>query len=86
MIHWSPSNTAAEKYTPKAGWNPMLTGAEKLKLTNLFFFFKNKKGFKDEMAEILAQMAVFKQKYHGLKYSDEQEAALRTALSPVYNS
>lgn len=85
MIHWSPSNTTVEKFSPKAGWNPMLTDSEKLKLTNLFFFFKNKKGFKDEMAEILAQMAVFKQKYHGLKYSEEQEAVLRTALSPVYS-
>ena len=85
MIHWTPSNVTAEKFNPKAGWNPMLTNGEKLKLTNLFFFFKNKKGFKDEMAEILAQMAVFKQKYHGLKYSEEQEAVLRAALSPVYS-
>jgi hypothetical protein len=85
MIHWSPSSSSIETYTPKAGWNPMLTSAEKLKLTNLFFFFKNKKGFKAEMANILAQMAVFKQKYHGLKYSDEQEAQLRMALSPIYS-
>jgi hypothetical protein len=85
MIHWSPSSSSIETYTPKSGWNPMLTNAEKLKLTNLFFFFKNNKGFKEEMAEILAQMAVFKQKYHGLKYSDEQEAQLRTALSPIYS-
>jgi predicted adenine nucleotide alpha hydrolase (AANH) superfamily ATPase len=85
MIHWSPSSSSIETYIPKAGWNPMLTNAEKLKLTNLFFFFKNKKGFKAEMAEILAQMAVFKQKYHGLKYSDEQEAQLRMALSPIYS-
>lgn len=86
MFHWSPSSSVIEKYTPKSGWNPMLTDNEKLQLTNLFFFFKNKKGFKDQIAEILAQMTVFKKKYHGLKYSDEQEEMLRKALSPVYNS
>ena len=85
MNHWSPSSSSIETYTPRSDWNPTLTAADKLKLTNLFFFFKNKKGFKAEMAEILAQMAVFKQKYHGLKYSDEQEAQLRTALSPIYS-
>ena len=85
MIHWSPSSSSIETYTPRSGWNPTLTAADKLKLTNLFFFFKNKKGFKAEMAEILAQMAVFKQKYHGLKYSDEQESQLRAALSPIYS-
>jgi predicted adenine nucleotide alpha hydrolase (AANH) superfamily ATPase len=85
MIHWSPSSSSIETYTPRSGWNPTLTAADKLKLTNLFFFFKNKKGFKAEMAEILAQMVVFKQKYNGLKYSDEQEAQLRAALSPIYS-
>jgi hypothetical protein len=85
MIHWSPSSSSIETYTPRSGWNPTLTAADKLKLTNLFFFFKNKKGFKAEIAEILAHMAVFKQKYHGLKYSDEQETQLCAALSPIYS-
>ncbi len=85
MFYWSPSNNTITEYVPRSGWNPTLTENEKLQMTNLFFFFKNKKGFKENKAEILAQMAVFKKKYHGLKYSDEQEAILSKALSPVYN-
>ena len=86
MFHWSPSSNSIEKYIPKSGWNPTLTESEKLQITNLFFFFKNKKGFKESIGEILAQMAVFKKKYHGLKYSDEQEAMLSKALSPIFKS
>lgn len=85
MIHWSPSSSSIETYTPKSGWNPTLTAADKLKLTNLFFFFKNKKGFKENVADIMAHMIMFKEKYHGMSYSEEQEQQLCEALKPVFN-
>jgi hypothetical protein len=37
------------------------------------------------MAQIFAQMVIYKQKYNGLKYSDEQEIILQEALKPVFN-
>jgi len=38
------------------------------------------------MAEILAQMVLYRQKYNGMKYSEEQEQILQEALRPVFNS
>jgi predicted adenine nucleotide alpha hydrolase (AANH) superfamily ATPase len=81
MLYWSPINDKTESWTPQAGWNSVFSEKDKIQYTNLFFFFKNKKGFKENMAEILAQMIIYKQKYNGLKYSDEQEAFLREALN-----
>jgi hypothetical protein len=80
MIYWSPVNDKTENFNPKAGWNSAFSDKDKIQYTNLFFFFKNKKGFKENMAEILAQMVIYKQKYNGLKYSDEQEALLMNSL------
>jgi hypothetical protein len=80
MMYWSPANNKTEDFNPKAGWNSVFSEKDKIQYTNLFFFFKNKKGFKDAMAETLAQMVIYKQKYNGLKYSDEQEEVLREAL------
>jgi hypothetical protein len=50
---------------------------------NLFFFFKKK--YDASQAEILAQMIIYKKKYHGLKYSEEQEASIHSvkALIPA---
>lgn len=84
MIHWNPATDMTETY--KSEWNPALSDMEKLQCTNLFFFFKNKKGFNDNQATSLAQMTVFKQKYRGIKYAEEQETALKRALVPVVTS
>jgi predicted adenine nucleotide alpha hydrolase (AANH) superfamily ATPase len=84
MIHWSPANDALETYMSE--WNPALSETEKLQTTNLFFFFKNKKGFNERQAKSLAEMVVYKQKYRGIKYSAEQEAVLKQALIPVFNT
>ncbi len=86
MVYWSPTNNTIEQWTPSIGWNVSFSEKEKLQCTNLFFFFKNKKGFKDSIAENLAHMVVFKEKYKGLKYSDEQEAVIREALKTVFNT
>ncbi len=86
MYHWSPLNTTIEEWSPKSGWNMSFSSTDKIQCTNLFFFFKNKKGYKENIAESLAHMILFKQKYKGLRYSDEQETILLNALKPVFNS
>ena len=80
MRYWSSSAEVAEEWEPTGGWNRAFSEQDKLQCVTLFFFFKNKKGFKDAMAETLAQMVIYKQKYNGLKYSDEQEALLMNSL------
>lgn len=84
MFYWNPSVKNIEKWEPKTGWNTAQSESEKIMETNLFFFFKNKKGFNDEKAQIFARMVVFKYKYQNMKYSDEQEEALKLALQPVF--
>jgi predicted adenine nucleotide alpha hydrolase (AANH) superfamily ATPase len=85
MIYWSPTNSETIAWEPQSGWNSTFSEKDKIQCTNLFFFFKNKKGFKENMADIFAQMVIYKQKYNGLKYSDEQESTLLEALKPVFN-
>lgn len=86
MIYWSPACKETTVWEPTYGWNSSFSEKDKIQYTNLFFFFKNKKGFTDKIANILSQMVIFKQKYHGLKYSEEQEITLQEALKPVFNA
>jgi predicted adenine nucleotide alpha hydrolase (AANH) superfamily ATPase len=86
MIHWSASNDKLENWSPIGGWNSTFSESEKIECTNLFFFFKNKKGFKENTAEILAQMVIYKNKYIGLQYTLEQENILHEALQPIFSS
>jgi predicted adenine nucleotide alpha hydrolase (AANH) superfamily ATPase len=81
MIHWNPLCDQLEEWVPKGGWNAMFSEQQKIQGTSLFFFFKNKKGFKENAAEIMVQMVLFKQIYPGLQYSEEQEKQLRRALT-----
>ena len=84
MIYWTPSSIVIEQWTPHSGWNSSFSEKDKLQCTNLFFFFKNKKGFKENAADSLAQMVLYKQKYNGMKYSQEQEQIIQEALKPVF--
>jgi hypothetical protein len=86
MLYWNPQVSETVSWKPISGWNSSFSEKEKLQCTNLFFFLKNKKGFKDNIAEMLAQMVIFKQKYNGLQYSQEQESILQSALKPIFNS
>jgi hypothetical protein len=86
MIFWSPNNSEVSVWEPQSGWNSSFSEKDKIQCTNLFFFFKNKKGFKENQAESLSQMVIFKQKYTGLEYSNEQEYLLQSALKPVFNT
>jgi hypothetical protein len=83
MMYWNPSSDNTISWTPSRGWNVTFSEQDKLQLTNLFFFFKNKKGFKENVADNMAHMLLFKQKYPGLKYSDEQERVLLNAVMPT---
>jgi predicted adenine nucleotide alpha hydrolase (AANH) superfamily ATPase len=83
MFNWNPLCDEVLTWEPKSGWNRIFSEQDKIQYTTLFFFFKNKKGCKEEKAEILAQMVLFKQKYNGLMYSEEQESILQQMLKPV---
>uniref|UniRef100_A0A6C0KL99 Uncharacterized protein n=1 Tax=viral metagenome TaxID=1070528 RepID=A0A6C0KL99_9ZZZZ len=85
-MFWSPVIDTIEEWKPRGGWNSTFSEQDKIQLTNLFFFFKNKKGCTDRNAEIMSHMVIFKQKYRGLMYSEEQEEQLREALQPVVSS
>ena len=86
MMFWSPVVEKVEEWQPVGGWNATFSEQDKIQLTTLFFFFKNKKGCKDRKAEILANMVLSKQKYPGLSYTKEQEDQVRDALQPVFSS
>lgn len=85
MIYWNPSNNETHEWIPISGWNNSFSVKDKLQCTQLYFFFKDKKGYKETIAEIMAQMVIYKQKYKDLKYSTEQESMLEHALRPVYS-
>ena len=74
------SNNVIEEWVPKGGWNAIFSEEHQNRGTSLFFFFKNKKGFKENVAEMMVQMILFKQVYPGLQYGKEQEAMLKKAL------
>ncbi len=84
MLYWSPANSETEECAPKSGWNSTFSEKDKIQYTNLFFFFKNKKGFKENIADTLAQMVIYKQKYNGLQYSEDQEKMLEEALKTIW--
>jgi hypothetical protein len=82
QMYWNPAGDRMEEWQPIGGWNASFSEQDKIQLTNLFFFLKNKKGCNTPKAEIMAHMVVFKQKYK-LKYSEEQERQIREVLLPV---
>jgi hypothetical protein len=83
MIYWDPTSEDMKEWKPVGGWNKQFSDQDKIHATHLFFFFKNKKGFKDIEAEMLAHMVVFKDKYKGMKYSEDQEKSILSALYPI---
>ena len=86
MIHWNPFQPAVKVWMPVGGWNAAFSDKEKIQCTSRFFFLKEKKGYSDSMSQTLSHMVVFKQKYHGLQYSEEEEQVLAKALTPVIHS
>lgn len=86
MRYWNPLMEQTEEWEPTGGWNRAFSEEDKLQCTTLFFHFKDKKGYQKRVAEIMAHMVVFKHKYPGLAYTQEQEQRLREALQPMFES
>ena len=72
-------------WTPVGGWNASDSEMDRIQGAALFFFFQ-KKGCRDAVAQRLVQMVLFKQRYHGLRYSEEQEAMLQRMIQPIIHS
>jgi hypothetical protein len=81
MFQWNPLQDKKETWTPCGGWNASFSEMDQLQATSLFFHFR-KRGCSEPVASCLAQMALFKQKNHGLRYSEEQEAMLQRLIQP----
>ena len=77
-MNWNPAEDQFQEWIPKGGWNPALSEQEKIKAVHLFFFFRRK--YPPPQAESLVHMALWKQKYPTLLYSEDQERILSKAL------
>jgi len=82
-MYWDPKCEEIKEWKPVGGWNKQFSEQDKIEATHLFFFFKNKKGYKDLQSEIMSNMIIFKNKYNGMKYSEDQEQLLLKALEPI---
>ena len=83
MFHWSPTKTSVQTWVPEEGWNRTWTEKDKIQCTRLYFFFHDVKQYSSDVASIMAHMMVYKEKCHGLQYSEEQERELIKALQRV---
>ena len=81
-MNWNPAEDQLQEWIPKGGWNPALSEQEKIKAVHLFFFFRRKR-YPPPQAESLVHMALWKQKYPTLLYSEDQERILSKALQPL---
>ena len=86
MLYWNPLQDTTQEWEPVGGWNASFSEQDKIQCTHLFFFFQNKKGCSAKVANVFAHMVLFKQKYSGLYYSEEQERILKEVLQPVFSS
>lgn len=68
--------------SPQTAWNAIFSEKDKLTGARLFGFFK-KKGYAEAVAIQYMNMALYKGKYPGLRYSVEQERELQRALTPL---
>jgi hypothetical protein len=80
MFYWSPISTSIQTWIPEEGWNRTWAEKDKIQCTRLYFFFHNVKHYSSDVASIMAHMMVYKEKCHGLRYSEEQERELAKAL------
>jgi len=70
---------SAHDYTPTGGWNPVFSEDDKIK-GRAMYAHVIKKGYSTRSAQIIARMILYKDKYPGLLYSQEQEVVLRRAI------
>lgn len=87
MFNWSPISSTVQEWEPEEGWNRTWTVKDKIQCTRLYFFFHTTKHYSAAAASTMAHMMVYKEKYHGLQYSEEQESELQKALQlPITHS
>jgi hypothetical protein len=84
MFHWNPLNSTIESWKPH--WDSIFSEKDRLKGTTLFFFFKNKKGCTESVAQQLVEMQLYREKYPGLRYTEEQERILQKMMEPIIHS
>jgi len=80
MFIWSPIQSSIQTWEPEEGWNRTWMEKDKIQCTRLYFFFHITKHYSEAASSTMAHMLVYKEKCHGLHYSEEQEAELRKAL------
>lgn len=68
--------------SPPTAWNAIFSEKDKMIGARLFGFLK-KKGYAEAVAIQYMNMALYKGKYPGLRYSVEQERELQKALTSV---
>jgi len=68
-----------EEWSPPEGWNAVFSEKDRVYCTSLFGSFR--KTMSEQASSRAAHMIVFKQKYHGLRYSEEQEAFLSKCVT-----
>ena len=66
-------------WTPTCGWNRSFSEKDKIQCIDIFLSLV-KKGCVEEIAEIIAHMVLFKQKY-GIMYSEEQEEQINALIT-----
>ena len=82
MSHWNPLQEHQETWVPVGGWNASFSEMDRIQGSALFSFF-TKKGCRASVASTLANMVIYKQKNHGLRYSEEQESLLQRMMQPI---
>ncbi len=80
MLYWDPKEDMFVDWEPSMGWNNSFSEQEKIAYMNLYFFFIRTRGLKENIAESLAQMHIFKEKFPSLQYSEEQELLLKSHM------
>uniref|UniRef100_A0A6C0ILN8 Uncharacterized protein n=1 Tax=viral metagenome TaxID=1070528 RepID=A0A6C0ILN8_9ZZZZ len=66
------------EWTPQEGWNAAFSEQDRAHCTTIFTLLR--KQLSEQASSRAAHMIVFKQKYHGLRYSEEQEAFLSKCM------
>jgi hypothetical protein len=82
MTHWTPLQEHQEIWMPVGGWNASFSEMDRIQGSTLFAFF-TKKGCRASVASSLVHMVIYKQKYHALRYSEEQESLLKQMMQPI---
>ena len=73
-----------EEWVPTEGWNAAFSEQDRAYCTTIFTLLR--KQLSEQASSRAAHMIVFKQKYHGLRYSEEQEAFLSKCMKRMHEA